>query len=42
MENQLENGFAKVTAETCASIIKKAREKEDCFWKEDLKSDEQS
>lgn len=40
MEKQLDKGFAKVTAKTCATIIKKVREKEDCFWTEDLKSDE--
>ncbi len=36
---QLEQGFAKVTAKTCLSIIKKVREKEDCFWTEDIKED---
>jgi transposase len=40
MENQLDNGFAKVTAKTCTTIIKKVREKENCFWMEALESDE--
>lgn len=39
LTNQLEEGFAKVTAKTCTSIIKKVREKEDCFWVEDTKED---
>ena len=37
--NQLEKGFKKVTAKTCASIIEKVREKEDCYWGEDIKAD---
>ncbi len=36
--NQLKRGFNKVKAKTCASIIKKVREKEDCFWSEDIKA----
>ena len=39
LTNQLENGFAKVTAKTCARIIEKVRGKEDCFWGEDIKED---
>jgi len=39
LANQLEEGFTKVTAKTCASIIEKVREKEDCFWGEDIKKD---
>ncbi len=37
--NQLEKGFKKVTAKTCASIIEKVKEKEDCFWSEDIAVD---
>lgn len=32
---QLDKGFEKVTASTCQSIIKRVREIEDKFWKED-------
>ena len=39
LTNQLEESFTKVTAKTCASIIEKVREKEDCFWGEDIKKD---
>ena len=35
--NQLEIGFANVTAKTCARIIEKVRGKEDCFWGEGIK-----
>jgi hypothetical protein len=38
---QLDIGFSKVTAKTCAEIISKVREIEDEFWTEDLKIDEQ-
>ncbi len=37
---QLECGFKKVTAETCAKIIAKVRKIEDKFWTEDFKMDE--
>ncbi|SEH07569.1 transposase [Candidatus Venteria ishoeyi] len=36
---QLENGFEKVTMETCQKIIKKVRDIEDAFWVEDAKLD---
>ena len=39
LTNQLEEGFKKVTAITCSSIIRKVREKEDHFWMEDIKED---
>lgn len=39
LTNQLEKGFAKVTAKTCESIIEKVREKEDRFWEEDINED---
>ena len=42
MENlyhQLDNAFAKVTDATCRRIIKKVREKENQFWKEDSEID---
>ncbi len=38
---QLDCGFDKVTAKTCAEIIKKVRKIEDEFWKADIKMDEQ-
>ena len=38
---QLDSGFDKVTAETCAKIIAKVRKIEDEFWTEDLKFDAQ-
>ena len=38
---QLDSGFDKVTAKTCAKIIAKVRKIEDEFWTEDLKSDAQ-
>ena len=38
---QLDSGFEKVTAETCAKIIAKVRKIEDEFWTEDLKFDAQ-
>ncbi len=43
MENlftQLDVAFKEVTAETCRKIIKRVREIEDNFWKEDLKQEE--
>ncbi len=36
---QLDSGFEKVTAKTCAKIIAKERKIEDKFWTEDLKLD---
>ena len=36
---QLEFGFEKVTAESCAKILAKVRKIEDKFWAEDLKMD---
>jgi transposase len=38
---QLDSGFNKVTAKTCAKIIAKVRKIEDEFWAEDLKFDTQ-
>lgn len=38
---QLDNGFEKVTAETCSRIIAKIRKVEDEFWADDLKFDSQ-
>ena len=38
---QLDSGFEKVTAKTCAKIIAKVRKIEDEFWTEDLKFDAQ-
>ena len=38
---QLDSGFEKVTAKTCARIIAKVRKIEDEFWTEDLKFDAQ-
>jgi len=36
---QLDSGFEKVTATTCAKIISKVRKIESEFWTEDLKLD---
>ena len=36
---QLENGFSKVTAETCKKIITKVKKIEDEFWATDIKMD---
>lgn len=36
---QLDSGFGKVTAKTCARIIVKVRKKENEFWTDDLKLD---
>ena len=36
---QLDNGFEKVTAETCSKIITKIRKVEDEFWADDLQFD---
>jgi len=38
---QLDNGFEKVTAETCSKIIAKIRKVEDEFWSDDLQFDSQ-
>lgn len=35
LQTQLELAFAKVTAHTCSTIIKKVKELEDKFWKDD-------
>ena len=37
--DNLEHGFANVTAEACVKMISKVRKTEDKFWKEDLKLD---
>jgi transposase len=39
---QLENAFDKVTAKTCAGLIRKVREVEDTFWRDDAALDEQN
>jgi transposase len=39
LKQQLENGFAKVDAETCVKVIKKIKKTEDQFWVEDIKFD---
>ncbi len=39
---QLENAFGKVTAKTCAGLIKKTRDVEDAFWRDDAALDEQN
>lgn len=36
---QLEEGFAKVNAQTCVKIIRKIKKKEDEFWNEDMNFD---
>ncbi len=41
LTQQLENGFSKVTAETCVKIISKVRKIEDEFWTTDIKMDTQ-
>ncbi len=38
---QLDKGFEKVSAQTCAKIIAKVRKTEDQFWNEDSRLDEQ-
>ena len=38
---QLDNGFGEVTPDTCVKIIKKVKGKEDKFWSEDIKMDDQ-
>jgi hypothetical protein len=38
---QLDCGFNKVTANTCAKVIAKVREIEDEFWTVDIKMDAQ-
>ena len=37
---QLENAFDKVTAKTCAGLIRKVRDVEDAFWRDDAILDE--
>ncbi|MCP4392717.1 MAG: hypothetical protein GY804_00325 [Alphaproteobacteria bacterium] len=39
---QLECAFDKVTAKTCAGLVRKMREVEDTFWRDDATLDEQS
>ena len=39
---QLEGAFDKVTAKTCAGLIRKTREVEDAFWQDDAALDEQN
>ena len=39
---QLESAFDKVTAKTCAGLIRKIREVEDAFWQDDAALDEQN
>jgi transposase len=39
LNHQLEDGFAKVDAETCIKIIKKIKKTEDQFWNEDMEFD---
>lgn len=39
---QLESAFDKVTAKTCAGLIRKIRDVEDAFWKDDAALDEQN
>ena len=39
---QLESAFDKVTAETCAGLIRKIRDVEDEFWRDDAALDEQN
>jgi transposase len=39
---QLENAFKKVTAKTCTGLIRKAREVEDAFWKDDAALDKKN
>jgi len=39
---QLENAFNKVTAKTCAGLIKKMRDVEDKFWRDDAVLDKKN
>ena len=39
---QLEGAFGKVNAKTCSGLIRKARDVEDAFWRDDAALDEQS
>ena len=39
---QLESAFGKVTAKTCAGLIRKIRDVEDAFWRDDAALDEQN
>lgn len=41
LTKQLDDGFKKVTKETCTKIVKKIREFEDEFWTSDMKIDAQ-
>jgi len=40
MLSQLDNAFKKVSAKTCQGTIKKVREIEERFWKEDALMDQ--
>jgi len=42
LEENLEKAFKKVTAKTCRGIIKKIRETEEAFWKEDAIEDQKN
>ena len=39
---QLESAFSKVSAKTCAGLIRKTRDVEDAFWRDDADLDEQN
>ncbi|XPS84480.1 uncharacterized protein Dvar_24980 [Desulfosarcina variabilis str. Montpellier] len=39
---QLERAFDKVTSKTCAGLIRKIRDVEDAFWRDDAALDEQN
>ena len=39
---QLESAFDKITAKTCAGLIKKIRDVEDTFWRDDAALDKQN
>jgi len=39
---QLESAFGKVTSQTCAGLIRKTRDLEDAFWRDDAVLDEQN
>jgi len=41
MLSQLDNAFKKVTAKTCQGILKKVRDVEEKFWKEDARLDQE-
>ena len=41
LRNNLPDGFAKVTVETCKEVISKVLKQEDKYWHEDEKLDEE-